>query len=158
METYNMTMPGWPSCERTVFLNYHFGKAIARHFINTFNLISENQFDTWDIQWVYCCIFNNGLCVTPGVNLVSNIGIVGTHSDVLTTSHMLEFGKLDSNPLKGPESVYVDVEYDLYLHKTKNIPALRIAAIVKILKFFGLFSFVQPLYKTLSAVYSKISK
>jgi hypothetical protein len=155
---YDITMSGWPSKSRTAFLNYHFGKTISRHFINTFNLISENQFDTWDIQWVYCCVFNNGLCVTPGVNLVSNIGIVGTHSDVLTESHMLEVRMLDSNELKGPENVCVDAEYDLYLHKSKNIPALRIAAISSFLRTVGLFSVVQHLYKTVNAVYKKVSK
>lgn len=30
---------------------------------------------TWDYQWVYSCWKNNGLAITPRVNLVSNIGI-----------------------------------------------------------------------------------
>jgi len=155
---YDIRMTGWPSYSRISFLNYHFGPQIAKHFINTFNLISENQFDTWDIQWVYSCIYNNGLCVTPRVNLISNIGIVGTHSDVITDSHMLQFGRLDSEHLKGPDSVCVDVEYDLYLHKAKNIPAVRMAALVHLLRSFGIFGLVQSIYKAVITANNKLSK
>ena len=29
---------------------------------------------TWDHQWNYSSLINNGLCIVPNVNLVSNIG------------------------------------------------------------------------------------
>ncbi len=157
-QLYDINMSGWPSSSCNSFLNYHFGGKIAKHFVNTFNLISEKQFDTWDIQWVYCCIFNNGLCVTPRVNLISNIGVVGTHSDVITDSHMLRFGRLDTCSMKGPNRVCVDVEYDLYLHKKKNIPAVRMAMLANFLQDVGMFGLIRSLYKNVSATYYKFSK
>jgi len=42
---------------------------------------------TWDYQWTFAIWSNNGLCVTPRKNLVSNIGFAGTHSDHLFTEH-----------------------------------------------------------------------
>jgi hypothetical protein len=155
---YDINITGWPSSSNISFLNYHFGTKIAKHFITTFNMITENQFDTWDIQWVYCCIFNNGLCVTPKVNLISNIGVVGTHSDVVTDSHMLRTGSLDSRGLKGPDKVRVDVEYDLYMHKTKNIPAVRMAMLANFLRSIGMFGVVHSLYKAFNAAYQKLTK
>lgn len=35
----------------------------------------------WDYQWYYTVIKNNGLCIWPSTNLISNIGPIGTHSD-----------------------------------------------------------------------------
>ncbi|MFN8295933.1 MAG: hypothetical protein U0T69_07035 [Chitinophagales bacterium] len=35
--------------------------------------------NTWDIQWDYCISVNNGICILPFVNLISNIGEFGTN-------------------------------------------------------------------------------
>jgi hypothetical protein len=39
-------------------------------FDETFN----GNIDTWDVQWLFAILSNNGLSVNPGVNLVRNIG------------------------------------------------------------------------------------
>jgi hypothetical protein len=155
---YDINITGWPSSSNISFLNYHFGTKIAKHFIHIFNLITDRLIDTWDIQWVYCCIFNNGLCITPRVNLISNIGVTGTHSNVITDNHMLQYGRLNSDSLKRPDNVCVEVEYDLYLHKTKFIPAARIEMMANILRSIGLYGLVRSFYKTASAAYYKLSK
>jgi len=36
--------------------------------------ITKPRSGTWDYQWAYTCFINNGLCIMPNVNLVSNIG------------------------------------------------------------------------------------
>jgi hypothetical protein len=40
------------------------------------------EIDTWDLQWGFAKMFNSGLCITPAVNLISNIGfgINATHT------------------------------------------------------------------------------
>jgi len=52
---------------------------LIQYYTNMFNHI-EKGFDTWDIQWWFACIFNRGLAIVPKTNLISNIGLEGTHS------------------------------------------------------------------------------
>lgn len=61
--------------------------------------ILEGQ-DTWDYQWLYTVLEQQGLCIHPVVNLVSNIGFgkEGTHAVV--TDHPL--ANLPVYPLKWP--------------------------------------------------------
>ncbi len=35
--------------------------------------------DAWDIQWFYTCLRSNALSIVPRVNLIANIGVIGTH-------------------------------------------------------------------------------
>lgn len=51
--------------------------------------------DTWDIQWVYSVMKNNGIVITPNVNLVNNIGFnnQATH----TGSSLPDFVRLSKN-------------------------------------------------------------
>jgi hypothetical protein len=62
---------------------HHFfkNKLIARKWAHNFDKIINKKTDTWDYQWAYTCIKNNASSITPLQNLVSNIGIVGTHSN-----------------------------------------------------------------------------
>ena len=49
-------------------------KQEQKGWMNTFQLVYDDKIDTWDYQWTYTCFINNGLCVMPNVNLVSNSG------------------------------------------------------------------------------------
>jgi len=57
-------------------------KQQQKYWMNTFQSVYNNKIDTWDCQWGYTCFINNGLCITPNANLVSNIGfgIDSTHT------------------------------------------------------------------------------
>ena len=57
-------------------------KQQQKYWMNVFQGVYNNKIDTWDYQWGYTCFTNNGLCITPSVNLVSNIGfgIDSTHA------------------------------------------------------------------------------
>jgi hypothetical protein len=43
-------------------------------WLEIFRKIKSNEIDTWDYQLQLLTFFENGLCVTPNVNLISNIG------------------------------------------------------------------------------------
>lgn len=43
-------------------------------WINIFNELKAGKIDTWDYQLNFITFFENGLCATPNVNLISNIG------------------------------------------------------------------------------------
>jgi hypothetical protein len=45
-----------------------------QYWLKVFELTYKGKIDTWDYQWVFTIWNRNGLCITPNVNLVSNIG------------------------------------------------------------------------------------
>ena len=58
--------------------------SLSKHEESFYNsliqLILAKNVDTWDYQWVFNCIYNYGLCITPSVNLISNLGVEGAHA------------------------------------------------------------------------------
>jgi hypothetical protein len=65
-----------------VLLNRFQNAAISRYWHKRFEevyMIPNKK--TWDYQWQFAMFLNDGLSVVPNVNLISNIGILGVHSD-----------------------------------------------------------------------------
>ncbi|HEY4288445.1 MAG TPA: hypothetical protein VGN00_15180 [Puia sp.] len=60
-------------------LNY---KDSLQYWQSSFVRTKEGLIDTWDYQWVFSVWKNNGLSITPNVNLISNIGFdeMATHT------------------------------------------------------------------------------
>jgi len=48
-------------------ISFDFWEKIRNDMIN-------NKIDTWDYQWIFTIWKNNGICITPNTNLISNIG------------------------------------------------------------------------------------
>ncbi|WP_153796287.1 nucleotide-diphospho-sugar transferase [Foetidibacter luteolus] len=47
---------------------------LIQDWIKIFNDLKQNKIDTWDYQLNFITFFENGLCITPNVNLIRNIG------------------------------------------------------------------------------------
>ncbi|GIW23164.1 MAG: hypothetical protein KatS3mg068_2171 [Candidatus Sericytochromatia bacterium] len=95
-------------------------------FLRIFLDIYNNKIDTWDYQWFYTVISQNGLAITPNLNMVSNIGFGdnATH----TKSKNSKFSKMDIfevNEIIHPKFVLQNKEADKYTYenvfKQKNI-------------------------------------
>jgi len=72
----------------------------------------NGSLDTWDLQWFYTILINNGTAINPAVNLVTNIGFAaGTHmnSDEHPTAS-LSLNEMPF-PLKHPLKQEVDIKY-----------------------------------------------
>ena len=67
---------------------------IAQKWAQQFDQIAHKEVDTWDTQWVYSCIKNKGYCITPLQNLVSNIGVFGTHGNTKAWVHEMPQQKM----------------------------------------------------------------
>jgi len=58
----------------------------------------EKKIETWDYQWTYAIFKNDGLCINPRVNLVSNIGF---HSGAMHTRNKKSiFADVPAEPLE----------------------------------------------------------
>ncbi len=145
---YDVNMSDWDNQEVKNDIKYlHNGNFIWKHFRFTFESLRSTYINTWDIQWVFTCLINNGLCVTPRVNLVSNIGVDGTHGKTITDSHFLQTYSLDlSSEVISPNRFIPYSKYDETLHLLKNKKSNRRHSIIKILKKIHLFNTFKYLY------------
>jgi hypothetical protein len=72
-------------------------KKQQKRFLNIFEETYNKRIDTWDYQWFYTVISQNGLSIIPNKNLVSNIGFNehATH----TKDKMSTFSNMNSYEL-----------------------------------------------------------
>jgi len=47
---------------------------LVADWVENFRKLQSGEIDTWDHQFNFLAFFENGLCATPNINLVSNIG------------------------------------------------------------------------------------
>lgn len=72
---YDVKMTDWPEFKQKNRLGSIFPqRRFSLGWTRTFDYVYQNKVDTWDYQWTYAIIKNGGYCLTPAVNLVSNIG------------------------------------------------------------------------------------
>jgi hypothetical protein len=136
---YDLDMSEWTQNTREE-ISYKFqGSYIADYFNWLFDSLHEKSIDTWDIQWVLSCLTNHGLCLTPYVNLVSNIGIQGAHSSGLTDSHFIEIKTFSKSMEKVDMLVMPRSDYDKNLFRVKSLPIVKKLRIKLILQKIGLW-------------------
>ena len=110
---YDITMSDWPQYDSKHFLeNIYCHAKIIGLFKSMFQDVYANRIDTWDIQWVYASVINHGLAICPKYNLISNIGISGTHVENLGRFHYMPVKALEITTLCHPRHVSPDTELD----------------------------------------------
>lgn len=96
--------------KKKYYTDYYYSKLIQT---------KQGKINTWDYQWAFSIWKNNGIVVTPNVNLVSNIGF-GTDA-THTTTGVNFFSELKKGSIKDiihpTSNIKADEEADLYLHK-----------------------------------------
>jgi hypothetical protein len=92
----------------------------------------------WGIRWFYSRMINNGLSIVPNSNLVTNIGIIGTHSEKKSSIHFI---KADSAYMiaSHPSFVIADSKYERFhfekiLHSRRSIVIRIIRKADRVLK------------------------
>jgi hypothetical protein len=112
-DLYDREMRAWPRLRDQRQLEQMYPHAgVREHLRSMFDAVHQGRVDTWDVQWFHTCLFNNGLCIVPRRNLVSNIGIQGTHSSAQAVNHGLPVHALDLDTLVHPETVHPDALHD----------------------------------------------
>jgi hypothetical protein len=106
---YDVNIAHWNTLKHGDHLAWGFGhRRIAQYYADMFDL-AQQGFDTWDIQWWFACVFNHGLAIVPRTNLISNLGLEGSHTqtqgDLFTN---MPTKSLDPDHLIHPQYVYPD--------------------------------------------------
>lgn len=104
---YVNELTDWPEKRKQKWIYKVFeNKNIAKFYTMTFDKMSDGLFDTWDINWNYSLLDHNQLTITPTKNLISNIGISGTHSDYVDQQFFyMKTGTFDSSHVVSPAFV-----------------------------------------------------
>ena len=108
---YDITMKRWPEYKMKTDL-YYFGKqrGMVQKTLDTFY---SNSIDSWDGQWAFTCMVNNGLSIIPKVNLIRNIGFneEATHTKSPSPVGKIPLAELDL-PVKYPLLIKPNRNFD----------------------------------------------
>jgi len=117
---YDVEMKMWPEYRRQGQLLGLLQEPRVRAYYQEVwdRIISIN---TWDFQWSFCCLFNNGLCVVPRANLITNVGVYGAHFHGGTTNIDLPTQAFDLDDIVYPAYIFPDQRYDGPLFATNPV-------------------------------------
>ena len=93
--------------------------------------------DTWDFQWTYSTIMNNGLCIIPNKNLISNIGFGNNATHSIDPENPLANLKLEpfESALNHPKNKTIDrMAEKRFLEITNSMPPIHLRVINKLKK------------------------
>lgn len=130
---YDSTMKGWDGDINTIPRLRNEAKETKRYFKKAFNDTASGKINTWDYQFAYQILKNNGHFVTPNLNMISNIGY-GNDS-----THPEKFNPLN-NALPVNDTIvnldsFVENNYDEWLCKHAfNRKTYQVRAINKLAK------------------------
>ena len=99
---------------------------------NYYRTYSGKYTSTWDYQWSFSIINNNGLCIVPNVNLIQNIGFDGnsTHTNFNPEEYSIPTGEMKE--IIHPISFIPYKKADEYEHKVHyKISLSKIRAFVR---------------------------
>lgn len=143
---YDVEMSDWPEIMKNRLSSEipYLDESIQEYFLENFDKAFHKKYDTWDYQWVYRCWVENGYCITPYKNLISNIGIEGRSGDS-ANSPFVNMKRLEVN-------IGLDVPKLQHSHEVDKILFHNIfdrfeknTFIKKVLKKLKLFSFTKKI-------------
>jgi hypothetical protein len=113
---YDPDLQAWSAFRKSHKLSKlpHSSFLFVRYWTRIFDLLEKQVIDTWDYQMILTVWNNEGLCICPARNMISNIGfsVEGTHT--LDSSHRNSNRKREtiSFPLVHPQEIRQNVELD----------------------------------------------
>jgi hypothetical protein len=118
-DKYDFTLNGYSDNECLEMLKKLCRKDhIINYWVNIYNAMSKGMIDTWDYQWHYTLLKNNGISISPNINMVSNIGF-GINATHTTEENILlsDLPIFEITNLKHPGKIIVSTIADHYTYK-----------------------------------------
>lgn len=122
---FDINISDWPKFRDSDFLKQKFPNNVDnRAFIKQmFDQIYGKKASVWGVQWTYICLVNGGYAILPKHNLISNIGITGTH-EMNNNQLMLKTKEINFKKFKHPDKIEVDHDVDKYLFEKSGLKVL----------------------------------
>lgn len=113
-QKFDDKMESFPEFKKEKRIRDVFGDFIQQYF---WSISFENKYrgltEGWDAKWIYSVVQNNGLCITPEKNLVTNIGF---GPGATATKNSEEFRVIESKdisfPLRHPKVILSNTTFD----------------------------------------------
>ncbi|MGL5793016.1 MAG: glycosyltransferase family 2 protein, partial [Waterburya sp.] len=118
---YDVEMKFWPEVKAKHLLrDILIDPEAVKDWIGIFDSTYDDQIPTWDFQWTLACWLQNGLSITPNVNLVSNIGFgqESTNTTENNSRHSNIPRQAIEFPLKHPQFMIRDTQADKFTQRT----------------------------------------
>jgi tetratricopeptide (TPR) repeat protein len=118
---FDKQMEAWQKTRKSQWLENLLGnQERAKYWTEIFDL-TYNGFNSWGWAWTFTCFMNQGFCIVPNQNLISNVGFgkdaahttweVDEIADLLTQSMVF--------PLKHPHEVQVNIRAEEVIDKMR---------------------------------------
>ena len=119
-------------------------KKFITYYKNIFHEMRNSGIDTWDYQWFYAIILNNGLTICPNTNLVKNIGFGkdATHTLNDPSWNILNTVKTIA-AFKKPTAINIDYDADAFTFRE----IMEIREDVEIKKQYSIRNIKQKIYQ-----------
>jgi hypothetical protein len=120
-------------------------KSVQDYWLEKIEEVYTHHLDTWDYQLGYAVWKNDGICISPNVNLVSNIGFGAGATHTLTGSEDVTnvSSKSISLPLIHPKEVVIDKDAD----NLDNHIQMKHVRLKHFLKRLGLFNYAKNIHR-----------
>jgi FkbM family methyltransferase len=143
---YTFDLRSFDRNELSKALDQYFPKSIRNGWLSFYDSLKKRAYiankqecDFWDYQWSFCIWLNQGLCIYPNVNLVSNIGFGpgATHTlDVSNSFNNLPFHELTK--IVSPSSISTNKKADIISSETVFSLNKQVTSPVSVTKFIDL--------------------
>jgi hypothetical protein len=130
-------------------------KADRKYWLDIFKIMERHGIDTWDYQWMYNIQNNNGICIIPVKNLITNIGFGAdaTHT-IADDPHLNNQDRFEINQIKHPEKAVINTR----LNNKLNIIAFRTTTLSYYNKIINEFLKKHRLHNALNAYIHLVNK
>lgn len=127
--------------------NFSNDKCIQKYWLNILNEMKADKIQAWDYQFTFEIVKNNGLCINPQVNLISNIGFDGTHFVDAEKNPLLNIATCECKKIEHPSKIDFDYKSIDWIYK--NVFYIKKNTIYKTLKSIcnKALSFVKTIFK-----------
>ncbi|MBI5078284.1 MAG: nucleotide-diphospho-sugar transferase [Candidatus Yonathbacteria bacterium] len=89
--------------------------AEKKYWTKFFEKINSGELNHWDIKWIFAVWNNNGISITPNVNLVQNIGFGNDATHTFTHDDTMVVRAVELGEITHPSTTIVDKKADAYL-------------------------------------------
>lgn len=116
---YDYDMNLWPDAKKNNKLVEWFKNPAAyEYWSKIWDEYRNNNVNNYDARWVFACMINNGICINPTVNLITNIGFDenATHTKVPDESANIPTKPMNF-PLIHPTTLKINYQADDYTFK-----------------------------------------
>ncbi len=132
---YDVEMQEWPRFRKERQMCGYYADGYMRRFLaSAFDGAHSGRINTWDIQWFFACLFNNGLSIIPGRNMISNIGTTGAHAGGYSANNHFAIFPCEVERLVHPTFIGPNRLYDQQFFKEQF--RMQPATIVRSLETF----------------------